>query len=292
MRMVKRYLTMAAAFLTALASWAAPTGEPAITFQSTAYAEIGESNLCSILLGTINTADYTVVDASGERTLTVVPATFDASSGNFYGTWTQIKVPESGEVRIYGDPANIDVIVAEGLYVTSVDMPAVTNLDILQLQHNALQQLDLTPYTKLRAIYLSDNPFTAETPLKIGAPKPDLQILEIDIVDHLDQSFNLSDYPSLVVFDGYHNTDLRNVDPTGCPLLQSLSVELTPCASLDVSKNPLLLTLNISISRNHASPPSTSQGTRSSQASTPATSRGSSTRATASRAWTCRKIRS
>lgn len=249
MRMVKRYLTMAAAFLTALASWAAPTGEPAITFQSTAYAEIGESNLCSILLGTINTADYTVVDASGERTLTVVPATFDASSGNFYGTWTQIKVPESGEVRIYGDPANIDVIVAEGLYVTSVDMPAVTNLDILQLQHNALQQLDLTPYTKLRAIYLSDNPFTAETPLKIGAPKPDLQILEIDIVDHLDQSFNLSDYPSLVVFDGYHNTDLRNVDPTGCPLLQSLSVELTPCASLDVSKNPLLQTLNISESR-------------------------------------------
>lgn len=124
MRMVKRYLTMAVAFLTALASWAAPTGEPAITFQSTAYAEIGESNLCSILLGTINTADYTVVDASGERTLTVVPATFDASSGNFYGTWTQIKVPESGEVRIYGDPANIDVIVAEGLYVTSVDMPA------------------------------------------------------------------------------------------------------------------------------------------------------------------------
>ena len=104
-------------------------------------------------------------------------------------------------------------------------------------------------------------------------------------MDHLDQSFNLSDYPALVVFDGYHNTDLRNVDPTGCPLLQSLSVELTPCASLDVSKNPLLQTLTISDS-------TTTPGTRSSQASTPATSRGSSTRATASRAWTCRKIRS
>lgn len=52
-----------------------------------------------------------------------------------------------------------------------------------------------------------------------------------------------------MVFDGYHNMDLRNVDPTGCPNLQSLSVELTPCASLDVSKNPLLQSLNISESR-------------------------------------------
>lgn len=249
MRMVKRYLTTAVTCLMALASWAAPTGEPAITFQSSAYTEIGESNLSSLLLSGIKEAQYTVVDASGERTITVVPATFNASSSSFDGTWAQIKVPESGEVKIYGDPANIDMLVAEGLYITSVDMPKLTNLEILQLQHNALQKLDLTPYTKLQAIYLSDNPFTAETPLKIGAPKPDLAILEIDIVDHLDQSFNLSDYPALVVFDGYHNTDLRNVDPTGCPLLQSLSVELTPCDKLDVSKNPLLQNLNISESR-------------------------------------------
>lgn len=247
--MVKRYLTAAAVCFTALGLWATPSGEPAITFQSSAYTEIGESNLSSFLLGTLSTADYTVVDALGERTISVEPAGFDASTGNFTGSWTQIKVPESGEVKIYGNPANIDVVVAEGMYITSVEMPGLTNLEILQLQHNALQKLDLTPYTKLQAIYLSDNPFTAETPLKIGAPKNNLQILEIDIVDHLDQSFSLRDYPALVAFDGYHNMDLRNVDPTGCPNLKSLSVELTPCASLDVSKNPLLETLNISESR-------------------------------------------
>ena len=50
-----------------------------------------------------------------------------------------------------------------------------------------------------------------------------MMILELDIIDHLDQSFNLSDYPALVAFDGYHNMDLRNVDPTGCPELQVLS---------------------------------------------------------------------
>lgn len=233
----------------ALGAYAVPTGEPAITFHSSAFTEVGEGNLSSFLLGTVNAAEYTVVDAQGERTVEFVPAGFDASSGSFTGSWIQIKVPESGEVKVYGDPANIDVLVAEGIYITTVEMPEVTNLEILQLQHNALKELDLTPYTKLQAIYLSDNPFTAATPLKIGAPKNDLQILEIDIVDHLDQSFNLSDYPAMVAFDGYHNMDLYNVDPTGCPNLQSLSVEMTPCSTLDVSQNPLLESLNISESR-------------------------------------------
>ncbi len=53
-------------------------------------------------------------------------------------------------------------------------------------------------------------------------------ILRLDIIDRLDQSFNLSDYPALVAFDGYHNMDLRNVDPTGCPEAQVLSVENGP----------------------------------------------------------------
>ena len=70
---------------------------------------------------------------------------------------------------------------------------------------------------KLRPFYLTDNPFTAETLLKVGGNKPELMILRLDIIDRLDQSFNLSDYPALVAFDGYHNMDLRNVDPTGCP---------------------------------------------------------------------------
>lgn len=247
--MGKRYISMVTACITAFAALAAPSGDPAISFQSSAYTEIGESNLNAILIGSIDKADYTVVDAYGQRIITVEPAGFDPSTGNFTGSWTEIKVPKSGVVKIYGDPANIDVIVAEGMYITHIDMPKVINLQILQLQHNALQELDLTPYTQLQAIYLSDNPFTVDTPLKIGVPKNDLQILEIDINEHLDQSFNLSDYPAMVAFDGYHNMDLRNVDPTGCPNLQSLSVELTPCDKLDVSKNPLLQSLNISESR-------------------------------------------
>ncbi|MDE6108824.1 MAG: hypothetical protein K2F72_00880, partial [Muribaculaceae bacterium] len=117
------------------------------------------------------------------------------------------------------------------------------------LQHNELKRLDLTPFSKLTAIYLTDNPFTPETPLIIGPDKPELMILEIDITEHIDQSFNLSDYPAMVSFDAYHCRDLRSIDPTGCPELQSLTLELTDVASLDVSQNPKLRSLNVSDTR-------------------------------------------
>ena len=50
-------------------------------------------------------------------------------------------------------------------------------------------------------------------------------------------------------FDAYHNTDLYNVDPTGCPELLTMSLELTNVSSLDVTKNPKLVSLNISETR-------------------------------------------
>ena len=42
-------------------------------------------------------------------------------------------------------------------------------------------------------------------------------IMELDIIDYLDPSFNLSDYPALVSFDGYHNLGLKNCRPVGLP---------------------------------------------------------------------------
>lgn len=247
--MKKSILTLAAVSLLTLPALGTPTGSPAITFHSDAYQEVGDDNLFSFLIGTTEDAEFTVVDGLGERNITITPADIDPSTGSWTGTWISLKAPASGIIKFYGDPSSIDVVIAEGAYVTSVEMPDLTNLDILDLSHNALQKLDLSSFSKLQAIYLTDNPFTTETPLKIGGNKPDLAILEIDIIDHLDQSFNLSDYPALVSFDGYHNMDLYNVDPTGCPNLQSLSVELTPCSSLDVSQNPLLMSLNVSESR-------------------------------------------
>lgn len=231
--------------------WGARTrsGEekPIITIKCDAFKEIGPENSFGMMLGATET-DYFDIDCGfGMQELEVEP--WSVKDGAIVGTYKSVQVSEEGVIRIYGDPSKIDMIQIQGGYVTEIDMPECLNLEVLDLSHNSLKRLDLTPFTKLYAIYLSDNTFTAATPLKVGAPKNNLAILEIDIVEHLDQSFNLSDYPAMQAFDAYHNMDLWNIDPTGCPELLTLSLEMTNVSSLDVSKNPKLLSLNISETR-------------------------------------------
>lgn len=221
--------------------------KPIITIKSDAYNVIGPTNSFGIILGSTET-DYFDIDAGfGLQEMEVEPWTIE--DGAISGTYKTLQVSEEGLIRVYGDPDKIDMIQLQGGYVTEIEMSRCENLEVLDLSHNTLKALDLTPFTNLYAIYLSDNPFTKENPLKIGAPKNNLAILEIDIVDHLDQSFNLSDYPAMQAFDAYHNLDLWNIDPTGCPELLTMSLELTNVSSLDVSKNPKLISLNISDTR-------------------------------------------
>lgn len=222
---------------------------PIITFKTNIYEQYGAENAFHIVLGTTKT-DYFDVDCGfGSAEYEVSSAYFDNESQAMVGTTIACRVSPEGIVRIYGDPVKIDYIDAEGCYIDWIDMDKCLNLEILNLSHNELKRLDLSPFARLQALYLSDNPFTAESPLKIGPDKPDLTILEIDIIEHLDQSFNLSDYPSLISFDAYHNIDLYNVDPTGCPQLAVMSLELTNVSTLDVSKNQKLYRLNISDTR-------------------------------------------
>ncbi|MDE7414133.1 MAG: hypothetical protein K2N05_10175 [Muribaculaceae bacterium] len=221
--------------------------EPIITIKSDAYNVAGIDNAFGIMLGATETAYFDIDCGFGMQEIEVEPWTI--KDGSISGTYKSITVSQEGLIRVYGDPSKIDMIQLQGGYVTEIEMEQCKNLEVLDLSHNTLKKLDLTPFTNLYAIYLSDNPFTKETPLKVGAPKNNLAILEIDIIDHLDQSFNLSDYPAIQAFDAYHNTDLWNIDPTGCPELLTMSLELTNVSTLDVSKNPKLLSLNISESR-------------------------------------------
>lgn len=221
--------------------------KPIITFKSNAYNEIGPENSFGLLLGATETDYYDVDFGFGLQEMEVEP--WRIVDGTITGTYMSVRVNEDGLIKVYGDPSKIDFIRLEGGYITEIEMDQCVNLEVLDLSHNSLQKLDLTPFTNLYAVYLSDNPFTKETPLKVGVPKNRLAILEIDIVDHLDQSFNLSDYPAMQSFDAYHNLDLYNVDPTGCPELLTMSLEMTNVSSLDVSKNPKLRSLNISETR-------------------------------------------
>ncbi len=248
---------LTAGVLVSLAMWGAPseaiaqngTEKPIITLKTNIYDTYGAANSFHIVLGSTET-DYFDVDCGfGMVEAEVSPAVFDNESQSIIGTTIQCCVSSEGLVKIYGDPTKIDYIDFEGCYLDWVEMDDIVNLEILDLQHNELKRLDLSPFEKLYAVYLSDNPFTAETPLKMGSNHPDLTILELDIIDHMDQSFNLSDYPALVTFDGYHNFGLYNIDPSGCPELQMLSLELTHVSSLDVTKNLKLMRLNVSESR-------------------------------------------
>ena len=223
--------------------------EPAVTFRTNIYDTYGDTNSFHIVLGATEPTYFDIDYGFGPEEVYVDVAYFDQDSQAMKGTAIQCRVSSEGIVRIYGDASKLDYFDAEGCYIDWIDMDRCTNLEIIDLQHNELKRLDLTPFTKAAAIYLSDNTFTPETPLIVGPNKPNLMILEIDITEYIDESFNLSDYPAMVSFDAYHCRGLRNIDPSGCPNLQVLSLELTDVAAVDVSQNTNLTSLNISDTR-------------------------------------------
>lgn len=226
------------------------TDEPVITFKTNIYDTYGEQNSFSLVLGGTETEQYIDIDCGyGKVEYVLEQAVYVDSTASITGTFIQCQVSKEGIVKIYGDPDKIDYINASGCYIDWIDLSKLTKLDYLDLSHNELKSLDLTGMTELSAVYLSDNAFTAETPLIIGGNKPNLRILEVSIIEHMDQSFNLSDYPALVSFDGYHNMSLNKLDPTGCPELLRLTLDVTNVETLDVSKNPNLMILNISDTR-------------------------------------------
>lgn len=224
--------------------------EPIITFKTNIYEQSGELNSFSLVLGGTEPEQYIDIDCGfGKVEYVLEQAVYVDSTSSITGTFIQCQVSKEGIVKIYGDADKIDYINASGCYIDWIDLSKLTKLDYLDLSHNELKSLDLSNMTELSALYLSDNTFTAETPLKIGGNKPNLRILEVSIIDYMDQSFNLSDYPALVSFDGYHNLSLNKLDPTGCPELLRLTLDVTNVETLDVTKNPNLMILNISDTR-------------------------------------------
>lgn len=240
-------MSLTAALVPSAAMAADDDGQPIITLLTNVYQE-SPSGSYTVTLGTDSGTGYYDIDF-GYGLEEVVVEPWSVTDGAIKGTNVSFIPNEAGYIKIYGNASGLSLLSVDGAFITNADIARCTDLSVLSLQHNSLTGLDLTPHTKLSAIYLSDNPFSAETPLKIGGNKPDLQILEIDIIDHLDQSFNLSDYPAMVAFDAYHNTDLWSLDTSGCPDLTTCSIEMTNVSSLDVSNNPKLVRLNIAETR-------------------------------------------
>lgn len=223
------------------------TEVPAISFKTNIYNEYGAENKFHFIIGSTNGSEYYDVDMGfGNNEVEVGYAT--VVDGAWEGTTVKCRVSADGVVNIYGDPTKIDVFIAEGCYITEIDLSRCVNLDVVNLEHNELKSLDLSANTNLRAIYISDNPGTEASPLKIGTPKPNLQIIEADIIDHFDPQFK-PEYPNLVSLDLYHNMSVKSLDLSGCPKLVNLVVEFTGVEKLDLTPVPNLWHLNIAESR-------------------------------------------
>lgn len=227
----------------------AQTDEPIITFKTNIYENNGESNRFSLVIGMNGSDQYIDVDCGfGPIEYEAEQAVVD-EDGNVSGTTITCQVSKEGIVKIYGDATQVDYFNASGCYIETIDLTKLVNLMFLDLSHNELKSLDLTGLTKLESVDLSDNTFAAETPLSVGSDKPVLTILDISQIDYLSSDFTLTDYPALVSFSAYHTPQLTKCDPSQCPELLRLSIDVTNVETLDVSKNTNLLILNISDTR-------------------------------------------
>lgn len=235
---------MALAGAMAMGALTAAAEEPIITFHTTVYEGAAENNAFHFYLGA-KEPTYVDVDCGfGSIETEVGVATFDPEAGGISGTAITCTVSSEGIVRVYGDASKIDYIDMEGCYITDISFPTLTEVEILNLSCNEFKSLDLSHMTKLQALYVNNNPFD-ESPLVIGANKPDLTILTMSIIDNLDPSFDLSDYPAMRSFEAWHVPSLTRLDPTNCPNLLQISADYTNISSIDVSKNPNLLILNV-----------------------------------------------
>ncbi|MDE6078831.1 MAG: hypothetical protein K2G35_02065 [Duncaniella sp.] len=231
--------------------WAAqhaPDEEPIITFHTTLYDQAQEANAFTLCLGATEPTYFDIDCGFGAVESEVGVAYFDQETGALRGTYITCTVSSAGDVRIYGDPTKIDYIDFDGCYITEMSFPKVTNVEILSLNHNLFTGLDLSHLTKLQALYISDNPFD-KTGFIVGKNHPDLTIADMSIINNLDPSFNLSDYPEMRSFQGWDNPSLTSIDPSGCPNLLQLSIDNTNVSSVDLSNNPNLLILNVANTR-------------------------------------------
>ena len=223
---------------------AAQEETPIIDIKTNSYAQNGESNVVTVLISGIK-AGYIDVDCGfGLQEYELLARGFDESAGELTGTYVTCNVSKDGYIKIYGDATNIDMLNISGCYATDIEMSALVNLEVFNCEHNELKALDLTNNKKIVLLYMDDNPFTVSAPI-IGE-KPNLSLLQMGKTDKVDPDFNLSNYPAMVSFTAYANSGLTSIDPTGCPELQQLSIDVTPVSSIDVTKNEKLTILNVS----------------------------------------------
>lgn len=244
----KHLLAGGALALAAVLPMQAQQKAPIMEFHTLLYEMNGGTNLFSFSLGATSDTYVEIDFGYGPDEYEVGYADFDPESQSIKGTRISGSVSSEGIVKIYGDPKMIDYLDLEGVYADRLDISQLTNLDILNLAHNELLELDLSPLKYITYLDIKDNPFTNK-PFVLGNDHPELQYLDISQLGALDQSLDLTDFKKLQQFVAFHTFDLRVCDPTNCPNLLRLTIDCTNVETLDVTKNPNLVILNIGETR-------------------------------------------
>ena len=195
-------------------------------------------------------ADVSIDYGSGDTEVEIKKAIVENDNGEqtIKGTLCTSAVTDAGWVTISGNPDDLYFFNASGNEIDKIEFNENLKLQVLNLEHNNLKSLNIDRLQSLNIIYLQDNPFSATTPLMIGS-MPNLMVLEVPQIGHISPNFTLKNFPNLRSFDAYHTISLKTADPTGCPYLQRLSLDMTSVESVDLSKNPELQILNVGDSR-------------------------------------------
>lgn len=205
----------------------------------------------SFVLGSKSDKAVVSIDyGSGDTEVEIKKAIVENDKGELAikGTLCTNAVTDAGWVTISGDPNDLYFFNASGNEIDKIEFNPNLKLQVLNLEHNVLTSLNIDRLQSLNVIYLQDNPFSATTPLMIGK-MPELIVLEVPQIGHISPNFTLKNFPKLRSFDAYHTIGLKVADPTGCPNLQRLSLDMTSVESVDLSKNPELEILNVGDSR-------------------------------------------
>ncbi|MCH5246139.1 MAG: hypothetical protein J1E84_06730 [Muribaculaceae bacterium] len=226
-----------------------------ITLKTNIFGYQGPENSFTIYLGsTESDCEFYVEGPKTQEYVYVNPYTLGSNSSgenSVLATAVTVGVTETDNtVTIYGDASKLDYIDIHGCYIGEVKLAEeLTNLSVIDVSHNELREIDLSPFTGLNSIDLTDNQFAEPAKMKIGTNHPYLQLLQVGINDVVDPDLELKNFPNLQYFSGRNNYGITSIDPSGCPELVSLVLEVTNISTIDVSKNTKLDVLNLSNTR-------------------------------------------
>ena len=108
--------------------------QPIITIKSDAYKVAGADNSFGIMLGATENDIFNIDTGFGRQKMEV--GAWSVENGTIVGTYKSLNISQVGEIKIYGDPAKIDMLQIQGGYVTEIDMPDCRNIEVLDLSHN------------------------------------------------------------------------------------------------------------------------------------------------------------